>query len=205
MKNRTILGCIVCLLGSTMVNAADVVIDPDGFPAGTVLNNAYPGVTLTALGDPGVLLNSDVVAVTCSYASTGDQVFGNNDAHGFHDNWGNGKYDWLRVDFEDGAINVSLDFGTNDSGDDNAVLEAYDSAGNLVNSDGPTDVPGPRGTYRTLSVSGPYIAYVEAHWDQVIQAENGYLDHLVYTPVPGPFSLGVLTVGALALVRRRRR
>ena len=74
---------IVALVATASVAMADI-IDPDAFPPGTVLNNAYPGVTLTALGDPGVLLNSDVVATPSAYASTGPNVFGNNDANGFN-------------------------------------------------------------------------------------------------------------------------
>jgi hypothetical protein len=61
---------------SGLANGNIVTVDPDAFPAGTVLNNAYPGVTLTALGDPGVLTNSNVVAITSAYASTGSNIFG---------------------------------------------------------------------------------------------------------------------------------
>ncbi len=205
MKTAMILVYAGCLLVTTVAEAGSVVIDPDAFPAGTILNNVFAGVTLTALGDPGVLLNSDVVALTSSYASTGDRLFGDNDANGFYDSWGDGFYDWLRVDFHQGAVTVSLDFGTNNSGDNNAVLKAFDSLGSLVDQDGPSYVPGPQGTYRTLSVSAPYIAYVEAHWDEITRMENGYLDHLVYTPVPEPISALLLALGGLAMMRRRKR
>ena len=203
MKTCAYTLAIVVLVATASVAMADIV-DPDAFPSGTVLNNAYPGVTLTALGDPGVLLNSDVIAMASALASTGSNIFGDTEP-GNPGSWGDGSYDYLRADFAVGALTVSLDFIANHNGDDNAVLRAFNAAGVEVDVDGPYYVPGPPGTFRTLTVSAPYIAYVQAEWDEIGRFYNGMLDHLVYTPVPEPATLALLAAGAcLALLRRRR-
>jgi hypothetical protein len=205
---RVITICLVSMIMivsglSGLSNGVTVTVDPDAFPAGTVLNNAYPGVTLTALGEPGVLPNSNVVAIASVYASTGSNVFGDTET-GNPESWGNGSYDWLRVDFAGGASKVSLAFITNDEGDNNAVLRAYDINGFEVDSDGPYYVPGPAGTYRTLMVSAPYIAWIETEWDKISRVENGMLDNLTYTPVPEPATIVLIGLGALSLLRKKR-
>ena len=206
MKKTLICAVVAMVLAvSGVASGTVIIVDPDTFPAGTVLNNAYAGVTLTALGDPGVLLNSDVVTVASTYASTGSNLFGNNDARGFGDCWGDGYFDWLQVDFAGGATTVSLDFITNNNeGDDNAVLRAFDSFGVEVDSDGPYYVPGPAGTYQTLTVSAPYIARIVAEWDEINRIENGMLDYLVYTPVPEPTTICLFGLGGLGLLRKKR-
>ena len=132
--NKVLIAWSILILGlpfaSSSAMAAITVIDPDAFAAGTVLNNAYPGVTLTALGEPGVLSNSDVIAVASANASTGSHVFGPSGGL-VSTAWGNGFYEWLRADFADGATWVSLDFIADDASDGNAELKAYDSGGTL--------------------------------------------------------------------------
>lgn len=163
------------MLGSVAVHA-QVVVDPDAFPAGTVLNNAYPGVTLSAMG-PAVP-NDEVLALVSGSASTGSLVFGNNEP-GNENSWGDGGWDYLRADFAAEAIWVELDFASNDAGgDNNAELIAYDSWGFEIDRDGPYFVPG--GTFLTLTVNGPGIAYIEAYWDEITRSENGVLDNLVF-------------------------
>lgn len=169
------------LMVSISTARAVTVVDPDAFPAGTVLNNAYPGVTLSAWGDPGVLLNNHVIALVSPYASTGTMVFGDNEPAN-PDSWGDGDWDYLRADFSSGALWVSLDFICNDSvGDNNAELIAYDSSGVEIDRDGPYFVAS--GAFLTLTVNGPDIAYVEAYWDNILRVENGVLDNLMFESV----------------------
>jgi len=185
---------------------AVITVDPDAFAPGTVLNNAYAGVTLSAHGDAGVLTNSDVLAIASPYASTGSNVFGDNEA-GNMDSWGNGAWDYLRADFSAGALWVSLDFITNDAGgDSNAELIAYNSSGVEIDRAGPYAVAGPAGNFQTLTVTGSNIAYILAYWDDISRSENGALDNLKFEPIPAPGAilLGCIGVGCVNGLRRRR-
>jgi hypothetical protein len=55
-------------------SAALITVDPDSFPAGTILNSAFSGVTLTALGGSN-LENSNVL---CQRRSNSDPLSGLN-------------------------------------------------------------------------------------------------------------------------------
>jgi hypothetical protein len=178
------------------------IVDADAFPAGTILNNAFPGVTLTAIGDAGVLANSNVLSAADANATTGTLVFA--DTSGSPRAWGNGLYSYLRVDFAAGASSVSLDFAADDSSDSNPFIEAYDSSNNLLDSDTVGFVT--LGSPVTLTVTSPGIAYIIASWDQTNRADNGLLDNLQYqTAVPEPSTLGLLSLGGLAMLGLRRR
>ena len=85
-------------------------------PSGTLLNNAFPGVTLRALDLPvgAVLLNDEVQSMTADFVTTGTLAF----AHGTDLTWGNGSFEYLRADFADGESEVTLDFIANDDGGD---------------------------------------------------------------------------------------
>lgn len=196
---------LLLVVGLTLVQscfADTITIDADAFPAGTVLNNAFPGVTLTAVGDPGVLVNNDVIAETDPYATTGTQVFA--DTSSSPTSWGDGSFSYLRVDFAGGTTQVSLDFAADDSSDSNPYLEAFDSSNNLVDSATAGLVP--LGSPVTLTVSASDIAYIEASWDQVNRSDNGILDNLRYeTPVPEPSSLSLITLAGSVLLYYRRR
>ena len=191
------LAMLAAVATTTVAVAADIVIDPDDYPAGTVLNNLYPDVTLRALGVGP--LNDHVLSLTSPLATTGTRVFGH--TGDFPTLWGDGNFDWMRVDFAKGAIKVSLDFIA-DNNDANAVFNAYNSVGTLVDSDGSVGTFSP-GQSVTLTVEAPDIAYVTAEGDPIHQIDNWALDHLVY--VPEPATLSLLALGGLAVVRRRKR
>ena len=203
-KAATVIAvCAVVSWSTGAVEASDITVDPDAFPIGTVLNDAYPGVTLTAPGDSNVLPNSNVLALASQWVSTGSNAFGNSEPRR-GDAWGNENFDYLRADFAMGALTVSLDFISNDdSGDQNAVLKAFDSLGVLVDMDITDLVPG--GEFVTLTVSAPYIARVHAEWDNINRIENGALDCLTYEPVPEPATVALLGLGSLVLLHRRKK
>lgn len=103
---------------------AEQNVEPDDFSAGSVLNNAIPGVTLS-----NPLGGTDVVAETASFgAPTGSLVFspGPGNAAG----WSDGA-DELRADFDNLTSFVSIDVGSDDSSDV-GFLRAYDASNNLL-------------------------------------------------------------------------
>lgn len=204
------VGCLAILLGPVASAKAIVILDPDQFAAGTILNNAWAGVTLTALDSPAgtVLPNANVYSVNSSYTSTGVRGFGDSEAS-LPDAWGDGFFDYLRADFAMGATDVYLDFIANDSGGDrNAFINAYNASGILIDSDTAAFVAA--GSYVTLSVSGD-IAYIEASWDAATHLENGALDNLRYEPASVPdasctmilLGWALLGVGAVRRLRTR--
>jgi hypothetical protein len=183
---------------------AIITVEPDVFPNNTVINNAYPGVTLTTLGaGPSGPMDPTVLALNSPYASTGERVFGH--LGDYADLWGDGYFDWLRADFATGATQVSIDFIASDGSDTNATLNAFDAGDNLVDT---VVAPGPYSTYQvvTLTVTAPNIAYITAKGDPINQFDNWALDNLSYEPIPAPGAilLGGIGLGFVGWLRRRR-
>jgi hypothetical protein len=207
MKTAIRLALIGAVLSVCSAVQALTIVDPDAFAAGTVLNNAFSGVTLAAYGDAGVLLNANVISATDSYAPTGSRVFA--DTSSSPNYWGDGSYSYLRADFASGATQVWLDFAANDDSDNNPFLRAYDSSGTLVASATAGYVS--LGSPITLTVSASSIAYITASWDEVNKIDNGILDNLRYesaASVPEVISTWMpfgLTVCGLAIAARRRQ
>ncbi|MEZ6132743.1 MAG: CARDB domain-containing protein [Planctomycetaceae bacterium] len=161
-------GSTAQVLGGRQVST--LLIEPDGFSAGTDLTDAFPGVTLRVVGADGVTSTGAAVnSVTSSRASTGTRIFSNGGGTTF-----NSGSSWLRADFANPTAEVSIDV----IGDDNidpGILRAYDAAGNLlaevIGSSVPAGTPQPLSISRTL----PDIAYILAAGQG---GETAHLDNL---------------------------
>ncbi len=203
-KMMTILIIMTVALVLSPIANAMITADPDAYPVGTQLNNAFAGITLTALGSA---TNSDtrVLSYTSAYASTGTLVFGDPGESLNPTTWGNGGWDYLRVDFSQQATNVLLDFIANDSSDRNPVFEAYNSSDVLVDTDTEAGIFS-SGDIVTLEVSASNIAYVLALGDPINKADSWTLDNLRYEviPAPGAIMLGAIGTGIIGWFRRKR-
>lgn len=200
---KTIICAIVLLVGG-LASGTITVVDPDAFSAGTVLNNAFAGVTLSSVGSGwnganGAVIAVDPLAYTEAFsASTGSLSFGTDDAsfpHLFMDM----GFLQLRADFDTPVSFVSLDFIGNDSSDTGELL-AYDSNDNLIES----ALTGPLATNEvgtlTISSVSSNIAYILAGGDSGSSSLG--LDNLSY--IPEPTTICLLGLGGLVLGRRKR-
>jgi len=135
-------------------------VDADGHADDDVLNSAFSGVSLSAVGTH--ILNSSIYSREYASASTGERVFANFNAgtNSVVKTWGQDSRT-LRASFTDSQSAVSITGIADDDGDV-ARLEAYNALGQLlerVTSEVMTD-----GESARLSISRPEndIAYVVA-------------------------------------------
>jgi protocatechuate 3,4-dioxygenase beta subunit len=163
--------------------------EPDNYANNQVLNHAFPGVTLTFLGDS----TSSVVALPTPAGSAGGaRVFGETTG-GFYspefynDPGGGGSSWWLRIDFASPVSSVSIDaIGTSRfSRQARGLLRVYNAAGQLLGSATTPDLLA-GGQLETLTLTRPAtdIAYALASSDQV--NEGVLLDNLQFTAYSEP-------------------
>ena len=97
--------------------ALAVVVDPDAFPDGTILDNAFPGVRLSAVGTE-YGLDGHVYAQAYTFNSTSPNVFGNTAwSSGWIGDSSDSSPAWLRADFLTAVTEVTIDAVGNDTYD----------------------------------------------------------------------------------------
>jgi hypothetical protein len=209
MIKRCKLGFATILLIMTVLTfsglALAVSVDPDAFPVGTNISNAFTNVTLSALGSGFGNITSNIYAVNPSTqplepfnASTGSLVFGT-DSPDFPHLFRELGFISLRADFAVPVATVSIDFIANDASDI-GILRAYNSANTLLASY--TTAVLSLNQFETANISSTNIAYIIASGDSGISSIG--IDNLNYAPAPTPATLILLSSGLLGLVGFRR-
>lgn len=209
VKNVWILA-VAMAVGSLLLPAAaiaDIVVEPDAFAVGTNISNAFPGVTLSAVGPgwsnpSGAVFSVDPTIYPYPFnASTGALVFGSDD--GLHpQRWREDGWLQLRADFASPANSVSLDF-IGDNASDFGELHAYDSGGTLVDSAYTGQLTANMVETLTVSSASFNIAYIVAGGVDSVSALG--LDNLHFQPIPAPGAalLGVIGLGLVGWAKRR--
>lgn len=211
MKKKVTIGVLFALLtigAFGVANAALITIDPDDFPPGTDLTNAFAAVVLNSIGpgfdgdnDPRIFGIDPLAHPEPFNASTGGLVFGTNDNR-FPSLFGGFGGAQLRVDFAAATGEVRLDaIGNNSS--DFARFQAFNSLDMLLDSYSTAQLIVSQFETMIVTSAGGDIAYVVASG---VGGDSVGFDHLQYDAAPEPgilalFSLGLTLVGA----HRRRR
>ena len=143
--NKARLISLLLLMCAFHVNAGDVYVEPDNFPLGIDIRNAYPEVTLSVTQawagsnqttKPVLVLDGFNTLHNRNLATTGTRVFGQpidrNLPLQTGQHWDEVTYGLLRADFSRPARFVQIDLIFDD--DDTGFLWAFDSNGNLLES-----------------------------------------------------------------------
>ncbi len=147
--------------GASMLDPV-IEIEPDDFDDDQTIVTPT-GVTLSVADADGNVIAGVVKAESPNLnrmvPSTGELVFGHTAGGTSRDDqWSFEDDRLLRIDFELWVNWVSIDALADDSGMDVAAMFAYDSAGNLLDSDISGEIA--QFEFETLTVSGGEIAYV---------------------------------------------
>ena len=197
LKKAACLTITCIFIALSPVTAAVIFIDADAYADGADISTAFPGVTLSSVGDY-TGLNSLVYAWADALASTPEKVFANNLS--YQRQWHAGITDRfaLRADFAYCADSVAIDIIGDDQGDV-GVLYAYDAADTLLGT-----VTSPQ-----LGYGQVFTAVIDrASFDIKYIIAGGSADNTVHLDnlaanVPEPASFVLLSLGALLLRKSR--
>jgi hypothetical protein len=202
---RLILFLICGLVSFTRLQAQTLVLEPDNYANGTVLNHVLPEVSLTTAGSDNLPIppvSFDITATTSSAlipAPTGMNVFGHVNVPFFNTDRR------LRMDFNGRVSFISILFnGSTSLASERGRLDVFDASGTLITFY--QTQPLLIGQTETMSITRPLpdIAWATAY---TLPGDNpfGRLDHLEFsTPVPEP-RISLLLIGfaaGFALCRR---
>jgi hypothetical protein len=205
-----VAGTLALMSGSAF--AVVMTVEPDSYALGSLIGNAYPGVTLSVDGKPA----SDVQVLDgfsafngSNLATTGTSVFGQSPIHSSLVPQGWDEFNGLlRADFDNSTDFVEVDIIFDD--DDFGRLRAFDSGGALLESIFVSgDGRNPIGfATATISRSTNDIAYVLVGGDL---GEAVFLDNLKFnhipdpTPVTEPTTIALLAFGLIGIGAAARR
>ncbi len=211
------VAAMVTILSLIPVRADAVIVnvEPDAFANGTDISNAYAGVTLSVIDGGG----GAVFSRTDGSASTGSRTFGNSSTDGVIANlvWfeGNGfnapvgPGPLLRVDFATATDFVAIDI-INQDNFDGGVLRAFDASdmeiavvmSTVTSQFGINPAP----IELSVSLATTDIAYVTIAGQSA--QDPVHLDNLRFNllsvSAPEPATFGLLLVGVVGVMRRRR-
>jgi hypothetical protein len=145
--------------------------EPDSFTDETLVNNAFPGITLSRTSANYPLVYARSVTKDTKgygYASTGTMVFGRQGSMGGYLWAGESQYNptgdqKLRIDFDVPTGMVQIDALSADNYDESR-LDAFDASGNLLGSHHMVMTGGAGSSYTLkVEVAGANIAYAMAY------------------------------------------
>lgn len=202
MKQLSALVLLSFALASRL-QAQNIVIEPDNFANGAVLDHISPFVSMTTAGANNLPIPPVSFSVTASYdgfgyASTGTNVFG----HAGVPFWNTNRR--MRMDFNAPVSFLAIDFiGGEFFTNEVAQLDAFNSSGTLIGS----YITAPRGadSAETMFLSRPAgdIAWAVAYLGPGM-GNFGRLDNLQFTVVPEPTALSIGSIAVAALAFRRK-
>jgi len=195
------------LLALSVVSSAicqTIIIEPDNYTNGMVLDHIVPQVSLITAGSDDLPIPPVSFDVTANYdpshfTSTGTNVFGQANVQFWNTNRR------LRMDFTAPVSSVAIDFiGGDLFANDVGQLDVFNSSGGLIGSY--VTGPKPPGAVETMSVSRSVgdIAWAVAYLPGG-DGSFGRLDHLEFVVVPEPACATLVVFGGVILASSRVR